>query len=220
METTDAVDLNSGFENDVHKSLGHARGKIEVAGEAYANRTIFNVLGISPEEFKAVLEAQGSVMRAAKALGIHRNACARWAKRLGFTPIGHRPRQQPNFSAQSDWGAAATWFKLHPGQHLPTNLREAALEAGVSYASLVNYVARRKQKGLKFLMALGSLNPLEKSVTAQNGMRVPLRRITSYTLDLEPRLLVVTVKANLGALGKVTLQMPMRDYVRLFKEKA
>ena len=212
---------HDGLANDVHQPVGlpddppsKAR---EVAGVVYTGRTIFDIAGITEAEFRRILEEEDSVTAAARRIDIDRKACARWARRLGFTPLGHRPKARPNFSMKSDWGASARWFREHPGEKLPANLREAAELAGISYSSLTNYISRRKQKGLKFLRNLGPLQGLAEVLTTTTGLRVPLSRLQSYELDLDPRSLEVTITGKLGALGDVSFLLSTKDYVKMFR---
>lgn len=180
---------------------------------------IFQLTGLSLEEFKRKARAAHSAKALAEDLGICINSAQKYLHLYGLSKPSFRPHRNPlDVSGKSDWGVLAQWLKAHPGIKLPAADRDVAAKLGISEEAVHSWVKRQRRRLSGYCAALGDLRLRSVTLTAEGGLRIPARLIKSYTITVNPKTFVTRIRVTLAGPRIYFVEMTLGAYYSIFAQ--
>lgn len=178
---------------------------------------IFQLTGLTLEEFKLKAREAPSARALAEELGICINSAQNYMKRYGLSKAPFRPKKSPlDLSTSSDWSKISRWIQTHPGKKLPASNAEIASICEVSQKAVIHWLDRKRRRLARYCEVLGDLRLQNVTLTATRGIRIPARLIREYTLAVNPKTFVVTVTMTLAGDRKLEADLSLTGYYAIF----
>lgn len=183
---------------------------------------LLQVTGLSEDEFRALARTTHS-RDLAKKLGFSARCVQQWMRQLGVAHLPNRPKRQPtDLSEVHDYGPIAQWIRDNPAKKLPKTRAEIAALVGVSENTVHCWLRRRRLRYRRYVESLGDLRLVPGASVLAEGrglaaLRVPVRLIKAYRLDVNPRTLEVSIFFRVGVeRADRQARMALRAYYDLF----
>ena len=120
----------------------------------------------------------------ANILNISKKTCQRYLKELNL----HYPKGRPKgkISINKKTGGLSKWIKSHPGESLPSKVKEIVEQTGLTKDQVKSFLYRLKKRHNKKIKDIGDLRTYKGGLKGTKGTVVLFSDIREYSLKHSP----------------------------------